>query len=248
VSRYHPSQWPLYAWVALALVAGLLRVDYTSGSFSFAPAVALLAGTWLGSNRAALTQLLAGLALVPIAWVQPQIVNPAEWGFRVGLIATAALAGAIARPDGNGAHPRRAIRLAVFGIAGVTGALVFNVVPRITSGENGVLFTLAFLMGTALASFYGYRMVPEPGRVIGYAFCLAPYYLAGVAWTALLSVFMPATAALAGIRSGWRETVFHAYLAHLPGDLIAVVVIAYLVCAIDRGGTASGPLAIGASR
>jgi hypothetical protein len=30
--------------------------------------------------------------------------------------------------------------------------------------------------------------------------------------------------------------------------LIALVVIAYLVCAIDREGAAKGPLAIGASR
>ncbi len=245
MDRYHPSRWPLAIWVALSIGLGLLRVPYTLGSFSFAPAVALLSGTWLGWRRAGLVQVLALAGSLAVVAVFPELGNVGDWGFRLGLVAAAMIAGAIARPDGNGAHPTRTIRLAVFGAAGATAALVMIVVPRQTSG---VLFALTFLLATSIAVFYAYRMVPEPGRVIGYAFCLIPYYAAGISWNLVVSRFFPARAALAGIPDDWDEILFHAYFAHLPSELIAVVVIAYLVCALDRGGLSRGPMAIGSSR
>lgn len=231
--------------MALAIGAGLLRVQYTLGGFSFAPAVALLCGTWLGSRKAAIVQAVAAAMLILLGMLWPELGYPGDWGFHLGLIAAAFLSGKIARPDGNGAHPVRAVRLAVFGAAGATAGLVMMVVPRQSSG---VLFALTFLLATSIAVFYAYRMVPEPGRVIGYAFCLLPYYGVGIAWNLALARFLPARAALAGIPDDWEEILFHAYFAHLPSELIAVVVISYLVCALDRGGTSGGPMAIGASR
>jgi len=245
VNRYHPAGWPLAVWIALAIGGGLLKVQYTLGGFSFAPAVALLCGTWLGWKRATIVQTVAAAVLILLTVIFPDLGNVGDWGFHVGLIASAFLAGKIARPDGNGAHPVTAVRLVVFGAAGATAGLVVMIVPRQSSG---VLFALTFLLATAIAVFYAYRMVPEPGRVIGYAFCLLPYYGAGIAWNLAVAAFAPARAALAGIPDDWDEMLFHGYFAHLPSELIAVVVIAYLVCALDRGGTADGPMAISASR
>jgi hypothetical protein len=249
VTRLHPSRWPLGVWISFSLVAGLLRVQYTLGGFSFGTPVALLSGTWLGWRRAALVQAVAAALLVPIGMLAgdalPDLNSAAVWGFRVGLVAAAALAGLVATADGNGAHPTRGVRLAVFGAAGGTIGLVTVVAPEQSSG---VMFALIFLLAGAIAVFYAYRMVPEPGRVIGYAFCLLPYYTLGVGWDFMVARFAPATAALAGIPDQWHDVVFHAYLAQLPSELIALVVISYLVCALDRGGAERGPMAIGASR
>lgn len=245
VSRLHPSAWPLGLWVALSIIAALLRVDFTLGAFSFAPAVALLSGTWLGWRRAALVQAIAAAAVVPLGFALPELTDPVEWGYRIGVVAAAALAGIFATPDGNGAHPVRSVRMTVFGAAGATAALVTIVVP---GQSSGVMFAFVFLLATVIAVFYAYRMVPEPGRVIGYAFCLIPYFVLGVGWNLIVARWMPTTAALSGVPSAWDDIVFHAYFAQLPSQLIALVVISYLVCALDRGGTASGPMAIGASR
>jgi len=226
----------------------LLKVDYTLGSFSFATAAALLSGTWLGPWRAAAVQAAATLLLVPVSLVFPGAADVGDWGFRLGLVAAAFVAGKVATPDGNGAHPTRWVRMTVLAAAAVTAGLAVTIMPRMTLGDLGTYFALIFLLGTALAVFYGYRMVPEPGRVIGYVFCLLPYYLAGMAWIWLLGALGPATARAHDLPTGVRETIFFAYLSHLTPELLSVVVIAYLVCATDRTHGAEGPLAIGSSR
>ena len=248
MTRLHPSRWPLALWVLLSLGGALLKVDYTLGSFSFATAAALLSGTWLGPWRAASVQAAASVLLVPVSLVFPAAADVGDWGFRLGLIAAAFLAGKVATPNNKGAHPTRLVRVAVFGSAGVTAGLVVTIMPRMTLGDLGTYFALIFLLGTALAVFYAYRMVPEPGRVIGYAFCLLPYYFAGVAWIWLLGVLSPATARAYDLPTGVRETVFFAYISHLTPELISLVVIAYLVCAVDGTHRPEGPLAIGSSR
>jgi hypothetical protein len=249
VNRHHPSRWPLVIWLVIATGAALLRVPYTLGGFSFAAPAALLAGTWLGWQRAVPLQALAAAALIPFGLLLPQafpeLNSVGEWGFRVGLVAAAGLAGALATPDDSGARPSRMVRLAVFGAAGATAGLATIVVPRQSSG---VLFGAAFVLATTIAAFYAYRMVPEPGRVVGYVFCLLPYWGLGLGWSLLVARTMPASAALAGIPERWHDVVFHAFLTRLPSELIAVVVISYLLCALDRGGTARGPMAVGASR
>ena len=244
----HPSRWPLALWVLVSLLASALHVEYTLGSFSFAPAAALLAGTWLGPHRGALTQLLSSAILAAAWFFVPAAAPVGDWGFRLGLIAAAWVAGQVATPDGNGAHPRALVRLSVFSAAGGTAALVFVIIPRSTSGQVGVYFALTFLLATAIAIFYAYRLVPEPGRVIGYAFCLMPYYAAGVAFGWLLVVASPATAAASGIPERLRDLVFHAYISHLPPELITIVVIAYLVCAVDRNEGDERPVVMDASR
>ena len=232
-------------WIALAIGGDLLRVQYSLGAFSFAPAVALLSGTWLGWRRAAGVQTIAAAVLISAAAIFAGLGNPGDWGFRVGLIASAALAGVISTPDDHGAHPRRSIRLAVFGAAGLTAALARIIVPRQSSGA---FFAAALVLATVIVVYYSYRMVPEPGRVVGYAFCLLPYYAAGMAWNAIMVRWLPARAMLAGVPDRWDELIFHGYLAHLPNELLAIVVISVLVCALDRRGAADGPMAIGASR
>jgi len=249
VSRLHPSRWPLAVWTVATVGIAFLRVDYTlAGSFSFAPAMALLSGTWLGSKRGALVQILATAILIPLAIFSPATVSPGEWGFRAGLVVSAALAGVIATPDGNGAHPPRAVRLAVFGIAGATAALTMVFLPQTARGTVGILFVLTFLLAPVFAIFYAYKMVSEPGRVVGYFFCLLPYYAAGFAGNGLLARWSPNTAAIAGIPDGWRDILFQSYFSHLPGELMSLVVIAYLVCAIDRHDTADESSAISESR
>ena len=188
---------------------------------------------------------MAAAIVVPVTFLIPDMGDIGDWGYRLGLIGSAMLAGVIARPDGTGAHPSPLVRLAVFGVAGATVALVLTILP----GQSaGVMFALVFLLAIPIALFYAYRMVPEPGRVVGYAFCLLPYFGAGVLWNLVLVNALPARAVLAGIPARWEDLVLHAYLAQLPPDVITLVVISYLVCAIDRGGTAEGPMTISASR
>ena len=186
--------------------------------------------------------------LVPVSLMFPGAASVGDWGFRLGLIAVAFLAGTVATPDGNGAHPKRGVWMTVFGAAGVTVGLVVTIMPRMTLGDLGTYFALVFLLGSAIAVFYAYRMVPEPGRFIGYVFCLLPYYLAGVSWIWLLAALSPVTAAHYDLPTGFRETVFFGYISHLTPELISLVVIAYVVCAVDRSNAAEGPFAIGASR
>ncbi len=249
VSRLHPCRWPLAVWTLATVAIAFLRVDYTlAGSFSFAPAMALLSGTWLGSRRGALVQILATAVLIPLAMLSPATVRPGEWGYRVGLVVSAALAGVIASPDDDGARPPRAVRLTVFGVAGATAALAMVFLPQTSRDAVGILFVLTFLLAPVFAVFYAYKMVSEPGRVVGYFFCLLPYYAAGFAGNALLARWSPNTAAAAGIPDGLKEILFQSYFSHLPGELMSLVVIAYLVCAIDRQGTAGESLAIDESR
>ena len=247
-ARLHPSRWPLAVWLLVSVGVAYLRVDYTLGSLSFAPAIALLSGTWLGSLRAASVQALATTTLIPAAILVPGTVHPGEWGFRLGLVASAALAGAVSKPDDSGARPPRPIRLTVFGVACATAVLVAVVVPRVAARDVGVVFGLTFVLATAIGVFYSYKIVAEPGRVAGYFFCLLPYYATGFAANMLLAWWRPDVAIAAGIPDDWTEILFHAYFSHLPGELISLVVIAYVVCAIDRQGAADGPYAISASR
>ena len=92
MNRYHPAGWPLAVWIALAVLAGLLKVQYTLGGFSFAPAVALLCGTWLGWRKATIVQTAAAAILIPLTPILPDFGTVGDWGFYVGLIASASRA------------------------------------------------------------------------------------------------------------------------------------------------------------
>ena len=168
--------------------------------------------------------------------------------FRLGLILSALVAGVIAPANDNGASPPRAVWLTVFSVATGSALLVMVLVPRITKGTIGVYFALTFLLATAIAVFYAYKMVLEPGRVVGYFFCLLPYYIAGFVGNVILATWNPGTGTVASMPERWGEILFYSYFSHLPGELISLVVIAYVVCAVDRNGTMDGPFAIGKSR
>ena len=240
-SRLHPSRWPLTIWTLGSAGIAFLRVEYTLGSFSFAPAIALLCGTWLGPKRAVLVQFVATTIMIPLAIVSPETVGP-------GLILCALVAGVIAPADDNGANPPRAVWWTVFGVASATALLVMVFIPQVTKGAIGVYFALTFLLATAIAVFYAYKMVPEPGRVVGYFFCLLPYHIAGFAGNVILAAWNPDTGTAASMPERWADILFYSYFSHLPGELISLVVIAYVVCAVDRNGAMDGPLAISRSR
>jgi biotin transporter BioY len=245
-SRFHPARWPLAAWVLLALVAEVLRVDYTLGAFSFAPAVALLAGTWLGPRRGALSQAIAVACLAILAVFVPSTASVGEWGFSFGRIAAAWVAGQVAPPTDRGAHPSVRIRLVVMAAAVATIALMITTASS-SSGLPGVpeqlslLFLIAFLVAPAFVVWYAWRIVPQPSRVISYAYSLMPYYALGLAWPWALTRFFPGTAAAAGSLASNPEILFHGYLAHVPGDVIGIVVISYIVCAVNRTALAPPP-------
>jgi len=193
-------------------------------------------------------QFIATAVLIPVAVVSPGTVGPGEWSFRLGLILSALVAGVIAPANDNGASPPRAVWLTVFSVATGSALLVMVLVPRITKGTIGVYFALTFLLATAIAVFYAYKMVLEPGRVVGYFFCLLPYYIAGFVGNVILATWNPGTGTVASMPERWGEILFYSYFSHLPGELISLVVIAYVVCAVDRNGTMDGPFAIGKSR
>jgi hypothetical protein len=116
-----------------------------------------------------------------------------------------------------------------------------------SSGLPGVperlsmLFLVAFLVAPAFVVWYAWRIVPQPSRVISYAYSLMPYYALGLAWPWTLTRFFPATAAAAGSLASNPEILFHGYLAHVPGDVIGVVLISYIVCAVNRATLAPPP-------
>lgn len=232
--RYHPARWPLAVWVVLALAAEALRVDYTLGAFSFAPAVALLAGTWLGPRRGPLSQVIAVgcIAVVSIFW--PAASHANEWGFHIGRILAAMVAGQVATPDENGANPPARTQIVVLAAAFATGVMVVRYGMHSGPGPLGTYFAITFVLAAGIAFVYAWRIVPEPARVLGYGYSLLPYYALGLAWTWVFSRYFQAAAAAEGTPTSLLDILFHGYLAHVPGDVIGIVVISYLVCAVDR--------------
>ncbi|MFQ5745098.1 MAG: hypothetical protein ACE5HV_16170 [Acidobacteriota bacterium] len=232
--RFHPRHWPLAGWVLLSLGANALRVDYTLGAFSFAPAIALLSGTWLGHRRGALSQALATGCLAALSVLLPGTVPGNEWGFHLGHIAAAMVAGRIAPPDDAGAHPRGRVKLVVWSTAVLTAMVIWRSGFQIAPPPAGRYFVLTFLMAAVIVLFYAWRLLPEPARVLGYAYCLLPYYALGLGWTWGFAHAVPVLARAIDTPTSAAAILFHGYLTHLPGDLIGIVVIAYLVCAFDR--------------
>lgn len=244
--RFHPGQWPLVVWVVLALVAEALRVDYTLGAFSFAPVAALLAGTYLGPRRGALSQAIAVACLALVAVFFPATSSFGEWGFHLGRVLAAWVAGQVAPADDRGAHPPLRVRLVVLSAAVATIALIIMTAGS-TSGipignsPLGGLFVVAFLVAPGFVVWYAWRIVPQPSRVISYAYSLMPYYATGLAWPWAISHFWGGASIAAGFPATDQEIIFHGYLAHIPGDVIAIVLISYIVCAINRATELSPP-------
>lgn len=244
--RLHPSRWPLAVWVVLALVAEALRVDYTLGAFSFAPVAALLAGTYLGPRRGALSQAIAVGCLALFVVFFPATTSVDEWGFHLGRIFAAWVAGQVAPADNRGAHPALRVRLVVLSAAVATVALIIMTAGS-TSGVSignsplGGLFVVAFLVAPGFVVWYAWRIVPQPSRVITYAYSLMPYYALGLAWPWVINHFLGGSAIAAGSLATDQEILFHGYLTHIPGDVIAIVLISYIVCAVNRATETMAP-------
>lgn len=241
MERFHPSRWPLTAWVVLTVAADALNVDYTVGSFSLAPAVALMAGTWAGSRRGAMSQAIAVVALAALAPALPVVPTASGWGFRLGRIAAAWVAGQVAPPGEEGGRPPRRVRWALAAAAGLTAVVVFYSRSHFGQWPIGTFFAVTFLLAVLIAGFYARKIVPEPGRVLCYAWALLPYYAVALVTMLGVAAWWPEATGIPGPFTP-RALLFHGFLAHLPGDLIGTVVVAYLVGAVEgRTATSATP-------
>jgi len=232
VQRFHPSRWHILAWVALTLVVDGLDVDYTVGSFSLAPAVALMAGTWAGSRRGAMSQAIVVVALAAVAPALPVATFASDWGFRIGRIAAAWVAGQVAPASEEGGRPPRRVRVALAVAAVLTGFVVYYSRSHFGQWPIGTYFAVTFLLAALIAAFYARKIVPEPGRVLSYAWALLPYYAIALVTTVAVAAWRPEATGIPGAFTP-RALLFHGFLAHLPGDLIGIVVVAYLVGAVE---------------
>ena len=158
--------------------------------------------------------LLTGLGLIG---------SPIEWGYLVGQIGAAALAGWLAPADRPLQRPRLVWRTAVLMIAVAIPAAMAWQEPwaglQLRTYYNAVL-----TMAMVIAFFYAIRLVQHPLRVLGFMVALVPYYLLGLDWVLLLSWWngQPACGA-----ETWGNLVFHGYVAHLPADVLTGVVVAF---------------------
>lgn len=241
MQRFHPSNWHLAAWIALTVAADLLRVGYTMGSFSLAPAVALMAGTWAGPRRGAMSQAVAVVAQAALAPAVPVVGVAADWGFRIGRIAAAWVAGQVAPADEQGGRPPQRVRVLLAVAAVLTVVVVVYSRSHFGQEPIGTFFAATFLMAALIAGFYARKIVPEPGRVLAYAWALLPYYAVAIVTAIGVAAWRPEATGIPGPFTP-RALMFHAYLAHLPGDLIGLVVVAYLVGAVEgRAGASATP-------
>lgn len=216
-----PEKWPTWAWVALTVIGALLRVEFTIGGFSLAPMVALLAGSIAGSRRGAASQAWSLLLLLPLSVLTPLGGSFADWGYALGRVPAAWLAGRWAPRLGHG-EQELARRLTL----GVGAALVATGIATWEGPETSPQLRLYYLavlgFAVVIAGWYAYRMVERPGRALGFWAAMVPAYLLGAGWMASLG-----GGAVDGVRLGLGDLLFHGILAHVPGDALAAVVVAY---------------------
>lgn len=217
-----PRQWPPWVWALLTLTVTAVGYELTIGRYSFGTGVALLAGSYLGPRRGAYAQVLAAgpaLLLTGLGLVG----SPVEWGYLVGQIAAAALAGWLAPADKTLHRPRLVWRTAVLMIAAAIPAAMAWQEPwaglQLRAYYNAVL-----TMAMVIACLYAMRLVQHPLRVLGFMVALVPYYLVGLNWVLVLSWWngQPVTGA-----ETWGNLIFHGYVAHLPADVLTGVVVAF---------------------
>ena len=224
-----PQQWPPWVWALLTLVGTTIGYELTLGRYSFGTGVALLAGSYLGPRRGAYTQLLAaGPALILTGL--GLVGSPIEWGYLVGQVGAAALAGWLVPADKPLQRARLVWRTALLMVAAAIPAAMSWQEPwaelQLRTYYNAVL-----TMAMVIAFFYAMRLVQHPLRVLGFAVALLPYYLVGLDWVLLLSWWNgePGVGA-----ETWGNLVFHGYVAHLPADVLTAVVVAFFSGAKKR--------------
>jgi hypothetical protein len=217
-----PRNWPPWAWALCTLLATALGYELTLGRYSLGTGIALLAGAYLGPRRGAYSQLLAAGPALLITGTG-LVGTPIEWGYLVGHIGTAALAGWLAPADLPLQHPRFAWRTAVLMIAAAIPAANAWQEPWVGM-QLRTYYNAVLVMALVIAFFYAIRLVRHPLRVLGFMAALVPFYVAGLDWILVLGWW--GGAPVPGAES-WGNLVFHGYVAHLPADVLTGVVVAF---------------------
>ena len=202
-----------------------LRVDYTVGAFTLAPATALLSGS-VGGAVGVRGQVIAALLVPPLTLLWSGYGDPSDWGYDIGRVFAAA---ATARwvPAGSPIRSNRIGRLAVVG-ALLLAVLAVSLWEERSDGLQIKLYYGAVLVLAAVITLYhAYKLVPEPARIPGYVAGLLAYYPCGMAGAWLVFRLLPGTDPQS-IALEPASLLFHGYLTHLPGDLLALVLAAFL--------------------
>lgn len=217
-----PRLWPLWLWAALAVVACFLRLDYAVGDYSGATAVALYCGALIGSGRAARAQTLALALLLPLS-LFGLLGGVPSWGYFGGRIAAGWMAGRTAcadRPPAGGWAVRVPLALMM---AVALWATTTWVEPA--GGLNLKTYYSGVIgLGLVIAFWYALRLVARPARIFGLVAALAPYYLLGTLWIAVVAWLEPAA-----ISRPAAQIPFHGFAVHLPGDVLSAVVVAFFI-------------------
>ncbi len=217
-----PQQWPPWAWALLTLAATTVGYDLALGRYSFGTGVALLAGSYLGARRGAYTQVLAaGPALVLTGL--GLVGSPLDWGYLLGQIGAAAMAGWLAPANERLRRVRFVWRTAVLMIAAAIPAAMAWQEPW-TGLQLRTYYNAVLTMAMVIAFFYAIRLVQHPLRVLGFSVALVPYYVAGLDWVLLWAWWTGEPVAAAAT---WGNLIFHGYVAHLPADVLTAVVVAF---------------------
>ena len=217
-----PRHWPPWAWALLTLAATVLGYELTLGRYSLGTGIALLAGSYLGPRRGAYVQVLAAGPALLITGLG-LVGSSVEWGYLLGQIAAAALAGWLAPADKPLQHGAWVWRTAVLMIAVAVPAAMAWQEPwaglRLRTYYNAVL-----MMALVIAFYYAMRLVKHPLRVLGFMVALVPFYVAGLDWILFLGWWRGTP--IAGAET-WGNLVFHGYVAHLPADVLTGVIVAF---------------------
>lgn len=225
--RLHPRAWPIWVWVLLTLLAAALRVRYSFGAFSLAPAVALLAGSYLGPGRGAVSQAIALLVAATAGTVSEAspLGGMLDIGYHAGRVALAATAGLVAPADREltGVGRRQLALVAALGLA--SGAWLWSAPQGQTPLQLN--FAAVFALAIVIGLYYAWRLVPETGRLVAYLYSLLPYYAIALAWLWIAPRAFPGLAAGAG-DARLAAVLFHGFLAHVPPDVLGAVLAAYL--------------------
>jgi hypothetical protein len=221
---------PPVAWALLTVAAAALRVEYAVGSFSFATAVALLAGSASGSRRGALSQTMALAAYVALLTVGMWSGGAIDLAYAVGAIPASALAGHLAPLRARAARPGAPVLLGVGVVVLGCGAAVALAPAASSSAITRNTFAVVALAVT-ITVYYGYRLISEPARIAAYVASLVPYYATGLIGTWLLVRSGTAPADVARVAGEPAGLLFRGLLNHLPGDLLGIVLITYLTSA-----------------
>ena len=226
--------WPLWVWVLLAIIAATLRIELTVGAFSLAPGIALLSGSFLGPARGARSQALALLVVAPASLLLPGIGGPEDWAYGLGHVAAAAAAGVLAPAGREPTAHRRWVRWGLVAAAALALSTIATWNGPAAAPQLRFYYASALGMAVVITLYYAHRLLPHPGRVLGFLCGLLPYYAAGMAGALLLQLAGRLPAAVRVIGWALPDLLFYGYLSHLPGDLLAVVLVAYLTSAERR--------------